>query len=186
MLDGLRFSLGEQAGPDMVDAWVRSSTLCVHATNETTMNAHVNRRRQPIGFVMRDKEQMRAAAGIVKRSFTESDGGEVSKEELSPKPQERRPDASSYDQGSGSGHASQGTKSGFRHLGATIINGCTVNRAAGQIYPRLSAKLPEPKRKTHTSEDQEKGDIEDEKAVDVDQEMADEAMEDGGSHTRIR
>jgi hypothetical protein len=111
VLEGLRHSLEEQAGPDMVDVLGRSSTLRVHATDEPTMKAHVNRKRQPIGFVMRDKEQMRAAAGIVKRSFTESDGGEVSKEELSHKPQERRPDASSYDQGSRSGHASQGTKS---------------------------------------------------------------------------
>jgi hypothetical protein len=128
---------------------------------------------------MRDKEQMRAAAGIVKRSFTESDGGEVSKEELSHKPQERRPDASSYDQGSRSGHASQGTKSEFGHLGATIINGCTVNRAAGQIYPRLSAKLPESKRKTHTSEVQEKSEMESGKAADVRPDMADEEMDDG-------
>jgi hypothetical protein len=126
---------------------------------------------------MRDKEQMRAAAGIVQRSFTESDGGEVSKEELSHKPQERRPDASSYDQGSRSGHASQGTKSEFGHLGATIINGCTVNRAAGQIYPRLSAKLPESKRKTHTSEVQEKSEMESGKAADVRPDMADEERE---------
>jgi hypothetical protein len=147
----------------------RSSTLRVHATDEPTMNAHLNRKRQPIGFVMRDKEQMRAAAGIFKRSFTESDGGEVSKEELWYKPQERRPDASSYHQGSRSGHASQGTKSEFGHVGATIINGgCTMNRAAGQIYPKLIAKLPEPRKKTDTSKPQELSETEGGKAADVD------------------
>jgi hypothetical protein len=51
--------------------------------------------------------------------------------------------------------------------------------AAGQLYLRLSAKLPEPKQKTHTSKAQEQSEMVGGKAPDVDQEMADEGTKVG-------
>jgi hypothetical protein len=92
VLNGLQYSLQEQAGLDMVDVWGRSHTLYVFAVDEPTTRsemrgedpkAHVHQYRKPVGFVRRGEEGIRVVAGIFEHSITKAGGEEASEEELS-------------------------------------------------------------------------------------------------------
>jgi hypothetical protein len=140
-----------------------------------------------------EKKEVCAVGGVTKHSSTERNREEMMEEEMMEEEmmeeemmeeemmeeemmEERRVNSAAYNQGSRFGNASETLQLGSRHLGPTIIRGCTVDRAAGQLYPRLSAKLPEPKTKRTDKAEQEKEmelELETTAAADVDRAMDD-------------